>query len=98
MIETRRNCPFCGERPDTRKQCNAWKCGTVEVLVDDEGQYMSEPEYDTGTMCDKTVFRNGYLRCLELLRRVIDQHDEQDRLLPDLRREIREELEGGLAS
>jgi len=59
-------CPFCGEgRLLFRShEVSKWDCGTVGP--DDAG------EYDTGTRCDKTVFRTGFLRCRELVEKVAE--------------------------
>lgn len=62
--ERRSLCPICGEgrllfrSPDV----SMWTCGTSGP--DDAG------EYNTGRECDKTVFRNGFLRCRELVEKV----------------------------
>lgn len=58
-------CPICGEgRLLFRShEVSKWSCGTVGP--DDAG------EYDTGTRCDKTVFRDGFLRCRELVEKVV---------------------------
>jgi hypothetical protein len=44
----------------------SWSCGTHVVFYDENGEYI-EPSYQTGTECDKTIFRNGFLRCHDLL-------------------------------
>lgn len=63
-IDKSTRCPICGEgRLDFRSQgVSHWSCETKGP--DDAG------EYDTGTECDKTVFRNGFLRCRELVEKV----------------------------
>ena len=69
MAPDKRPCPFCGsaERRDAfatgRKSPHRWLCGTIGP--DDAGDYF------TSVKCDTTVFRNEFLRCHDLLRRVI---------------------------
>lgn len=57
-------CPLCGEGRLLFRSYEVamWSCGTRGP--DDAG------EYDTGTRCDKTVFRDGFLRCRELVEKV----------------------------
>ncbi len=57
-------CPLCGEGKLWFRAHDGshWSCGTRGP--DDAG------EYDTGTECDKTVFRNAFLRCRELVEKV----------------------------
>jgi len=54
-------CPFCDARSIGGRR---WLCGTTGP--DSNG------EYDTGTACDKTVFRDGFLRCHDLLVKLVD--------------------------
>jgi len=54
-------CPFCDARSSGG---NRWQCGTTGPDENDE--------YDTGTECDKAVFRNGFLRCHDLLVKLVD--------------------------
>jgi len=70
-IDKNTRCPICDEGKlmlsittdaDSQKVFR-WDCGTTGP--DDAG------EYDTGTRCDKTVFRNGFLRCRELVEKVV---------------------------
>ena len=55
-------CPFCDSRSNGATR---WQCGTTGPDANDE--------YSTGTVCDKTVYRNGFLRCHDLLARVVDE-------------------------
>ncbi len=59
-------CPFCGEKRISlfAYQPNRFRCGTIGPNENDE--------YQTGTECDKTCFRNGFLRCHDLLVRIVD--------------------------
>jgi hypothetical protein len=54
-------CPFCDARSSGG---NRWQCGTTGPDENDE--------YETGTDCDKTVFRDGFLRCHDLLVQLVD--------------------------
>lgn len=57
-------CPLCGEGRLWFRAHDGfhWSCGTRGP--DDVG------EYETGAECDKTVFRDGFLRCRELVEKV----------------------------
>lgn len=57
-------CPICGEGRllFLFYAVSRWSCGTVGP--DDAG------EYSTGMRCDNTVFRDGFLRCRELVEKV----------------------------
>lgn len=59
-------CPICGEGKFhwSQGEVSHWHCGTFGP--DDAG------EYDTGTECDKAVFRRGFLRCRELVEKVAE--------------------------
>lgn len=63
-IDKSTRCPLCGEgRLFFRShEVSHWSCGTFGP--DDAG------EYETGTECDKNVFRNGFLRCRALVDKV----------------------------
>ena len=63
-IDKSTRCPLCGEgRLFFRShEVSHWSCGTFGP--DDAG------EYETGTECDKNVFRNGFLRCRALVEKV----------------------------
>jgi hypothetical protein len=63
---TNKLCPFCGDReayPGSGGVTVYW-CGTYGP--DENG------EYETGTLCGKTCFRNAFLRCHDLLVRIVD--------------------------
>lgn len=58
-------CPFCESRLRNKYATDIeYVCGTIGP--DDNGSYK------TGTECDKTVFRNAFLRCIGLLEMVVD--------------------------
>lgn len=62
-----KRCPFCNaryRRYNTNEIEHIWSCGTIGPDKNDE--------YNTGSECDKTVFREGFLRCHDLLVRVVD--------------------------
>lgn len=63
-IDKSTRCPICGEGRLLFRSHEVflWGCGTHGP--DDSG------EYETGTECDKTVFRNGFLRCRALVEKV----------------------------
>lgn len=64
--ESRPKCPMCGEGRPMLTLAASWSCGTHAVFYDENGEYV-EPSYQTGVECDKTIFRNGFLRCHDLL-------------------------------
>ena len=58
-------CPFCAAKRRTPTSV-AWRCGTYQDGTDDDG----EETFATGHECDLVCFRDGFLRCLALLREV----------------------------
>jgi hypothetical protein len=54
-------CPFCDAKSSGQHR---WRCGTTGPDENDE--------YETGMECDKTVFRDGFLRCHDLLVKLVD--------------------------
>ena len=76
-MSKRTRCPFC----NSPGRGESFMCGTVKV-ADSDG-------YQTGNECDKNCFRNAYIRCLDLLQRVVDE--ERD-ICENLQGEIMGEL------
>ena len=61
------NCPFCDSKPTSQMFGAAkgpWRCGSYGP--DDAG------EFTTGTACDLIVFRRGFIRCHDLLVKIVD--------------------------
>lgn len=54
-----KRCPFCNARQISSLNEKRFRCGTEETEIKDQ--------YITGNECDKTVFRNAFLRCHDLL-------------------------------
>jgi len=78
-MSSRAYCPFCRSPGRDGK----FICGTQKVPDSDV--------YRTGNECDKNCFRNAYIRCLDLLQRVVDEDPRSD-LPEDLIGEIEGEL------
>lgn len=82
-------CPFCGER--IAYEHNKFRCGTIGP--DQNG------EYETGLVCNKTAFQNRFLRCHDLLVRVVDMatpmtfrgdgHVIPEALMGEIRKELK---------
>ena len=88
-----KKCPMCREGRPMKTLAASWSCGTHQVFYDENGDYV-EPYFQTGTECDKTIFRNGFLRCHDLLRIVYDHLSRGWSVPSAIVEEIRKEVEG----
>ena len=95
-MSTMKPCPFCGARQAKIRsrvyvddvEGFEWTCGTREVWYRDTNERLPEPDYKTGTECDKTVFGRRFLESVELLKRVMNDTSMDNELDPPLRADI----------
>ena len=56
-----------------KEEWSAWRFAkAVGEILDRPADCIQSDEYETGTDCDKTVFRDGFLRCHDLLVKLVD--------------------------
>jgi len=63
-------CPFCNTRRSKilPGESEKYYCGTV--------RYKGEEDYNTGTQCNETAFRVGFVACVDALRQLLTAVDK----------------------